>query len=131
MFVNRRKILLRAQTTNSCIFLSYKNATALVVVSVLYYLARKKSFFDKIKNKYSSDFDYLPCYILKKILPYVVYHELINFSFERYVFPVVLKVLFVPPIHKTGRQDTVANNQPVLVCFSFPKDLSTQCSRDY
>lgn len=77
----------------------------------------------KLKNKGSSGPDDIPCTLLRRVADLLVspLTQLINLSFERGVFPTVLKTSKVIPIHKKNTRTNATNYRPISMSSSFSK----------
>lgn len=75
----------------------------------------------KLKNKYSSGPDDIPCFLLRRILCIIVkpFTYLINLSFCYGKFPQILKLSKVTPIYKKGCSFDISNYRPVTVPYGF------------
>ena len=77
----------------------------------------------KLPNKNSSGFDSIPMHIMKIAASYISepISEIINKSFSSGIFPDVLKIAKICPIHKNGDKDLFANYRPISILPSFSK----------
>lgn len=71
----------------------------------------------KLKSKYSTGFDNIPSFLIKRCLSVIVapLTYLVNKSFECGAFPEKLKVNKVVPIHKKGEKRNASNYRPVTL----------------
>lgn len=72
---------------------------------------------DKLNNKKSVGYDQLPTNVIKAIKMEIapVLSFLINMSFTQGVFPNILKLTIVKPVHKTGGTDVLDNYRPIAL----------------
>ena len=78
---------------------------------------------NSLPNKTSSGFDGLSTKNLKLIFPYIpcVLLQIINKSFMSGVFPDILKIARVLPLHKGGSLDKIINFRPISILSSISK----------
>jgi hypothetical protein len=76
-----------------------------------------------LPSKTSSGFDKLSTRNLKLIFPYIsdTVLKIVNKSFRTGIFPDILKIARVIPIHKGGSKDKLINYRPISVLSSFSK----------
>lgn len=77
-----------------------------------------KNIIHTLRNKFSCGPDELPAFIIKEYCEYGIVQTLtylVNQSFEKGVFPDVLKMAVVTPIHKKGSQTDITNYRPIAL----------------
>ena len=71
----------------------------------------------KLKPKFSSGYDNIPSYLLKKIIEIIAEPllHLVNISFENGCFPDLLKINKIIPVYKSGSHELVENYRPIAL----------------
>ena len=72
--------------------------------------------------------------MLLKLIPDLILiplYNIINVSFNTGVFPSLLKIVKVIPIHKGGSTQEMNNYRPISLLFIFDKIMRNLCIKDY
>ena len=81
------------------------------------------SIINNLSSKVSFGFDNIPTNVVKLSAPYIATQlsYLINYSFDRGIFPDQLKIGKICPIHKQGDKKLIANYRPISILPVFSK----------